>query len=219
MIVRRGLLRIFWRQALPGTWVGGLGLSAYALLWPEVMTVTDFCPSLLVFMQCLLLARFLGRYTSPAFAFTYSRGYARDVLWSHLMLASALSILVGCLPAALIVWSGLRSVVHDHFFHSPYFPIMAPYETWVPLGWFGLYLLLASAFHYVWIRRAQPTKGGRGGFYVSFAIVVALVTVFNMVFSLHGWLAWLSGVSYVVVLLCLVFGGRAIHRSVEVRTS
>ena len=219
MIVRRGLLRILWREALPPTLLGALGLSAYALLWPDVMVMADVWPALLILVQCRLLASLLGRYNSPAFAFLYSRGYSRDALWSHIMLASALSILVGCLPAALIVWTGLRSIVHVRLFHSPYFPIMAPIENWVPLAWLGLCMLLASAFHYAWIRRAQPTTGEFSGRFLSVAILVALVTVFNMIPYFHGWFAWLSGVSYVVVLVCLVFGGRALHRSLEVRTS
>ena len=60
MIVQRGLLRIFWRQALPATLVGALGLSAYALLWPDVMTVRDSWPGLLIFVQCLLVGRVVG---------------------------------------------------------------------------------------------------------------------------------------------------------------
>ena len=99
MIVRRGLLRILWREALPATLFGVLGLSAYALLWTDVMTVSDDWPALLIFVQCLLLVALLGRSASPAFAFTYSRGYSRDVLWGHTMLASALSVLAAWLPA------------------------------------------------------------------------------------------------------------------------
>ncbi len=217
MTIQRGLLRMLWREALPATFLGALGLSAYALLWTDIMTVRDGLPALLVLVQCKWMAVMLGRFASPEFAFRYSRGYTRDALWGHAMLASLLSIIAGWLPAALIVWTGLRSAVHDRLFQSPVFPIMASFETGVPLVWLGLYVLLASAFNYAWIRRAQPTQGGLGGRFITSGIIVALFTVFNTVSYIHGWFAWLSGVSYVAVLVCLVLGGRALHRSVEVR--
>ncbi len=155
--------------------LGALGLGAYVLLWPEVMTAQDGWSALLVVGQCLLLAWLLGQFRSPAFAFLYSRGYSRDVLWGHKMLASTLSIVAGWLPAALIVWTGLRSAARDHLFQSPYFPVMAPFETSVPLSWLGLYLLLTPAFHYAWIRLAHPSKGGNGGYYASMMLLFALV--------------------------------------------
>jgi hypothetical protein len=195
-----------------------LGLIAYVLFWPDVMTASDRWPSLLVGVQCLLLVGSLGRFTSPAFSFLYSRGYSRDTLWNHTMLASLLSVLVAWLPATLIVWSGLRSAVHDHLFQSPNFPIMAPCEIWVPLVWLGIFVLLTPAFHYAWIRRAQPTKGGFGGFVLSFGIVVALLMSFNIAFYFYfWWLAWLAGVLFVLAVVFLVLGGRALHRSMEVR--
>jgi hypothetical protein len=217
MIVRRGLLRILWREALPATLLGSLGLGAYTLLWPEVMTMNDSWSALLVVGQCLLLAGLLGQFRSPAFAFLYSRGYSRDVLWGHMMLASALSLVVGWLPAALIVWTGLRSAVRDHLFQSPYFPVMAPFETSVPLGWLALSLLLTPAFHYTWIRRAQPTRGGNGGHYTAFGLIVVLFALLNATRNVDGWFARLLGIAYVAVVLCSVLGGRILHRSLEVR--
>lgn len=219
MIVRRGLLRILWREALPATLFGMLGLGAYALLWTDIMTIHDIWPALLIFVQCLLLAGLLGRFMSPSFAFIYSRGYTRDAIWGHVMLVSVLSIVIAWLSGALIVWTGLRSSVHDCRFQSPDFPILAQFENDVPLFWLGLSILLASAFHYAWIRRAQPTHSEFAGHFMASAIIASLVTVFCMVSYFHGWFAWLSGVSYIVVLFCLVLGGRALHRSSEVRSS
>jgi hypothetical protein len=217
MTVRRGLLRILWREILPATLFGTLGLGTYALLWPGVMAIRDIWPALLIFAQCLLLSALLGRFTSPSFAFLYSRGYTRDALWNHTMLVSALSIVAGWLPAALIVWTGLRSAVHDHLFQSPYFPIMAPCETSTPLGWLGLYLLLAAMFHYVWIRLAHPSKGGQGGFDALLVVLFALLAVSNMGALGSGCGVWLLGISYAVVLVAFVLGGRVLHRSLEVR--
>ena len=217
MAVRPGLLKMLWRQALPATLVGTLGLSAYVILCAEVLTSRDPWVGLLVLAQCLLMGALLGQFRSPTFAFIYSRGYSRDSLWAHVMLASALSVLAGCLPAMLIMWTGLRSLVHDRLLHSPYFPIMAPRETWVPLTWVVLYLLLVPACHYAWIRRAQPTKGRHGGSLVTVGLIAALVVAFDMVRYLDGWFAWLSGALYVGIVVCLIVGGRVLHRSLEVR--
>jgi tryptophan-rich sensory protein len=217
MIVHRGLFRMFWRQSLPATVFGVIGLSAYSLLWPDVMTIRDIGPPLLILVQCLLLVMLLGRTESPAFSFIYSRGYSRDALWGHAMLASVLSVAVGWLPAALVVWSGLRSFLHDNFFQSPFFPIMSPFETTVPLIWLGIFVFLTSVFHYVWIRLAHPSKGGRGGFYGAQVLLLAATTAFILFNFVPGYIAWVSVISCVVVLVAVVLGARALHRNLEVR--
>ena len=216
MSIRWRLLRILWRQAMPATVIGGLGLAVFSLAWPDVLTPRDLWPGLIVFAQCMLLARLLGRFETPSFAYLYSRGYPRDALWGHMMLASVLSLLTAWLAAGLVIWTGLRSLLHDRF-QSPYFPIMAPRETWVPLIWLGLYVLLIPACHYAWIRRSQPTKGRHSGPLVLLSLLAALLVSVDMVHYLDGWFAWLSGSLYVVVVACLILGGRVLHRSLEVR--
>lgn len=215
--VRPGALKYYWRQGLPATITGGLGLGLLSLFWPDVLTSHTPWPGLIVLAQCLLLSMLFGRCESSSFAYLYSRGYSRDSLWKHMLTASALSVLATWLLASLIIWTGARSLLHDQLLHSPYFPIMAPRETWVPLVWFGLYLLLVPACHYAWIRRAQPTRGGQGGSCVVAGLLVTLLVGFNMVRYLDGWFAWLSGALYVVTVTCLVLGGRTLHRSLEVR--
>ena len=216
MSIRWRLLRILWRQAMPATAIGALGLAVYSLAWPDVLTPREFLPGLIVLVQCVLLAVMLGRFDTPSFAYLYSRGYPRDALWGHMMLASALSVLTAWLAAGLVIWTGLRSLLHDRLL-SPYFPIMAPRETWVPLVWLGLYVLLIPACHYAWIRRSQPTRGRQSGNLVLVSLLAALSLGFDMVHYLDGWFAWLSGALYVAVVACLILGGRVLHRSLEVR--
>jgi hypothetical protein len=217
MAVQRGLLRIFWHQALPATLFGMAGLSLYAIFWPDLMTWNDGWPTVLVFVQCLLLAELLGRFGSPAFAFLYSRGHSRDALWFHMMLASVLSVTVAWLPAALIVWTGLRSAIHDHVFQSPCFPILASTEYGAPLVWLAFSPLFIPPFHYTWIRLAQPTKGGRGGFYATLILLLAASVVSHSIYRWSNCVTWLVGGLFVVALLVLVVGGWALHRSLEVR--
>ena len=216
MSIRWRLLRILWRQAMPATMIGALGLAVFSLAWPDVLTTHEFWPGLIVLVQCVLLAVMLGRFDTPSFAYLYSRGYPRDALWGHMMLASALSVLTAWLVAGLVIWTGLRSLLHDRLL-SPYFPIMAPLETWVPLVWLGLYVLLIPACHYAWIRRSQPTRGRQSGNLVLVSLLAALSLGFDMVHYLDGWFAWLSGALYVAVVACLILGGRVLHRSLEVR--
>jgi hypothetical protein len=217
MSVRWRLLRVLWRQAMPATAIGAFGLAVFSLAWPDVLTPRDFWPGLIVLAQCVLLAVILGRFDTSSFAYLYSRGYSRDALWGHMMLASALSLLAAWLAAGLVVWTGLRSLLHDRLLQSPYFPIMAPRETWVPLIWLALYVVLIPACHYAWIRHSQPTRGKQGGNLLVVSLLAALLLGFDMVRYLNGWFAWLSGALYAPLVACLILGGRALHRSLEVR--
>jgi hypothetical protein len=212
MILRRGLLRIYWRQALPATGWGLLSLTLYALVCPGVMSWRDLLPLQFIGLHCLLLAILLGRFHSPAFAFLYSRGYSRNQLWGHLMLVSVLSVLTAWLPAALCVWTGLRSFLHD-WFQSPYFPVMAPREVLVPWIWLGIYLVFLPAFHYAWIRMAQPTRGRWGGIFPAVALIAALLVLY----SLNGWFAGLCVGAFSITVLVFLFGARSLHRNLEVR--
>ena len=217
-LIRWGLLKFFWRQALPATIVCTLALALLALAWPDVLTARDLGPAVIVLVHCYFLSFLFGRFNSPTFAFAYSRGYSRDVLWSHMMLASGLSVLTAWLAASLVLWTGLRSAAHDAL-GSPYFPIMAPHEAWLPLIWLALYVLLVPAFHYLWIRRSQPTRGRHGGSLLVGGIVVAVLVGMERMYFIRddGWLAWLIGALYIIVVACQVLGGRTLHRSLEVR--
>jgi len=216
MPVRWGLLKFLWRRAVPVTVLSTLALALLALCWPDVLTPRDFWPGVIVLVQCMLLAKTFGRFASPTFAFTVSRGYSRDALWGHMMLASGLSAITAWLVAGLVLWTGLRGGLHD-LWQSPYFPVMAPREATVPLTWLALYGLLLPACHYGWIRAAQPTRDGHGGTFVILGLLVALLVGFRLVRHLDGWLEWLVGVLYVIAVVCLVAGGRILHRSLEVR--
>jgi len=217
MRIRLGLLTVFWRQALPATLVGTIALSLYALLRGEVLSCGDMWPGAIVLAHSLLLTALLGRFQSTSFAFVYSRGYSRDSLWSHMMLASLLSVATAFALSGLVLWSGLRSYVHDHIFQSPCFPIMAPRETWVPLVWLALYGLFVPCLHYAWIRCAQPTTGEKTGQFLAAGTLAALLTAFVLIRYLSGWMAWLCGTLYVVFVLSNVIGGWLLHRSLEVR--
>jgi hypothetical protein len=218
MKILPGLLQIYWRQSLPATALGALSLAIYLLFHQDVMEWHDQLPLFLVGLQCLFLAWLLGRFNTSAFAFLYSRGYSRDQLWGHMMLASAISALAAWVSAALIVWTGLRSYLFN-FFENPYFPVMAPLETIVPLAWLVFYFTLIPIFHYVWIRLAQPTRGRSGGMIAAAALLVAFAMSFEVARTpyLNEWYAWLAGLTFATTILCTLHGSRTLHRLLEVR--
>ena len=163
MHVRVGLLLFLMYQCLAPTLVAAPVALSYVLLTPGVLHWRSPFPALFIVVHSWLLASRLGRLRASDVAFLYTRGYSRDSLWLHTVLASALSALMVWLPGALTVWLGLRSLVQDRAFVSPNFPIMAGLETWAPAIWLAGYITLLPLFHYVWIRAAQPTRGWADG--------------------------------------------------------
>lgn len=216
--VHLGLIRIYWRQCLPATVISTLALALMSLTWGEVLTWDHPWIALAIVMHCVAVGFLLGQFDRPAFAFTYTRGYSRDTIWVHLMLASALSALMAWGIASLILWTHLRSVFQDQLVQSPLFPVMTPSEQGVPLVWLGLYLLLMPASHYAWIRIVQPTRSGQGGNYVVMGLLVSLLVAFYWAQWPGRWFGWLVGIACLVACVAMLLGGFLLHRSAEVRS-
>ena len=175
--VKVGLLRHLMRQLLPVTLVGLPVACLYVLLWRDVLRWRNEWALVFILIHGLVLTQVLGRFRKGSFGFLYTRGYSRNSIWAHTMLASVLAVLAVWAPAAIIVWTPLRGVAQDALFRSPFFPVMAPREASVPLAWLILYGLLVPAFHYAWIRSAQPARGGSGGAFVAAGLCVTVITV------------------------------------------
>jgi hypothetical protein len=107
------------RQCLPATLIGLPLACFYVLLTRKPLDWTNPWMGLFVLVHSLAIVFCLGRYRSPAFAFLYTRGYSRDELWLHKLLATALTVLAVWLPLALIVWLPIRRV---GMLFRPYFP-------------------------------------------------------------------------------------------------
>ena len=124
--IKGGILWHLARQALPVT-LGALPVAClYVLLWRGVLGWRDGWPAVFVVIHARLTMLRLCRFDQGSFAFLYSRGFSRDSIWMHTMLANFLVILAVWTPAAIIVWTPLRGLVQDALFRSPFFPIMAP---------------------------------------------------------------------------------------------
>jgi hypothetical protein len=160
-----------------------------------------------------MLAWAFGRFGSREFAFLYTRGYRRDVLWAHVMGTCVLSAAVPIALSQAIVWSGLRNFVHQY---NPMFPFVGVRETWVPLEWSLCYIVLLPLVHYAWMRMAQPFRGQRMG--ILFAGAMGFGAFYAYSIAPHGWRGGLLMAAGAVVVGALMIAGRRLHRELEVRT-
>ena len=172
--IRPGLLWYLLRPLIPVTLVALAVACLYVFLWPDILGWRDGWAAVFVLIHSRGIALRFGRFDQGSFAFLYSRGFSRDQLWGHVILASSLAALSVWLPAALIVWTPLRSLVQDVVFLSPFFPIMAPRDVSVPWMWLVGYGVSIPLFHYEWVRRGQPARGGAAGPLLVAGVIVAL---------------------------------------------
>jgi hypothetical protein len=215
MRIKMSLLRTMMRQCRPATLIALPIACFYVLLTRKPLDWANPWMGLFVLAHSIALAFCLGRYRSPGFAFLYTRGYSRDALWLHTILATALAVLAVWLPLALIVWLPIRSNVQDGSFRSPYFPIPMIREASVPWAWLAGYAILLPLFHHVWIRRAQPLADGDG------VVLLAIGTVIVIgILMLGGWLPhWFRTLLWalaVVVTATNLVAGLLLHRTIEV---
>lgn len=215
MKIRTPLLSMLFRQTLPVTLLG-LAIGCLYVLFARRVLIWQNAPlALFVLVHSIAIAAMLGRFRSRSFAFLYTRGYSRDELWLHKMLATILTVLAVWLPMAVIVWAPIRSTLQDKLFASPYFPIMSMREASVPWAWLAGYAILLSLFHYVWIRRAQPMRGGNGVVLLAIGVVIAMATL--MSFRWHSpWFKTLVCTLSVVIVATTLIAGRLLHRQLEV---
>jgi hypothetical protein len=210
------LLTWMLRPVLPVSLVAMVVALAYVLSRHEPLDTKDgWAGAFIVVHGCLVVMR-LGRTTAGPFAFLYTRGYSRDRLWAHTMLTTLAAVVVVWVPAALTIWLGLRSNYQDVLRQSPFFPIMAPLETAVPLVWLAAYVVLLAVLHYAWIRQAQPTRGGAAGPLMVAGLVVAGLSIFNAG-QIEQPVYWIIWIGCVVVTVAALWGGLRLHRRIEVR--
>lgn len=215
MKIRMSLLTILLKQTMPVTLIVLPITCLYLLFTHDVLTWQNPWLALLVLGHSIAIAFCLGRCGSPSFVFLYTRGYSRDELWTHKMLGTILAVLMVWLPAALILWLGVRSAVQDKLFVSPYFPIMTIREASVPWFWLGGYAILLPLFHYVWIRRAQPLRGENGVVLLAIGVVVVIGTLM----SFRWYPVWFRSLIYAlsaVMIVTTLVAGRILHRNLEV---
>ena len=216
MGIKLSLIGTFLRQTLGVTLTALTVMLFTVLFYREVFEWYNPWMSLLVLMHSILIVFRLGRFRSRSFTFMYTRGFSRDQLWVNKMIASAIAVLIVWLPVAAVIWLPVRSAVQDKLFESPYFPLMMIRESPVPLFWLFEYAVLVPLFHYTWIRRAQPTRGGSGAVLIAIAAVIAGATLMN--FRSHpDWFETVVWTVSAVMVLTSLVGGFLLHRKLEVQ--
>jgi hypothetical protein len=170
-----------------------------------------------ILIHCIVIFALQSGAEGSRFGFLYTRGFSRDVLWSHRMLASAVAVLVVWLPAALLAWTGARSWVQDFLYQSPWYPLMAPREAWIPLAWLAVYAGYVPALHYFWIRAAAPARAGNDGFWLALAYGITLfAVVINRNRLIRADFFWPAVGVMTVLAIALLVAGRRLHRRLEV---
>ena len=214
--IRPGLLWYLLRPLAPAT-VAALAVAClHVLLYRDVLAWRDGWAGTFVLVHSYVIATRFCRFGRGDFAFLYSRGFSRDLLWGHVVLASFLAALAVWLPPAVIVWAQLRSLVQDVVFLNPFFPIMAPLEMSEPWMWPIGYGVLIPLFHYEWVRRGQPARGGAAGPLLVVGVIVATAVLMSEGVR-QPWFAWLCAAAGVVVVCATSVAAWLGHRDLEVR--
>lgn len=216
MKIKESLLTVLFRQQLPVTLVA-LPIGCILVLFRRTpLNPHDPWLALFVLGHSVALAVNQGRFCRPDFVFLYTRGYSRDTLWLNKVLSSLLAVLAVWGAMALIVWLPLRSTFQDLYFKSPYFPLFMSKEVSVPVAWLAGYVLLLPVFFYVWIRKAQPTRGANGAALLVIGLVTTVITL--MLFRWHPfWMKILISIASITVTGVSLIGGFLLHRSLEVQ--
>jgi tryptophan-rich sensory protein len=220
MRIRLGLLRWYLSPPLMMGQGACMGLAwAYVLLKREpLFEPNDFWPWLFILFHSFLVVKNLrGNGHVHRYGFLYARGFDRDTLWVHAMLAHVLGVLMVWLPVALFVWLPIRGAVQDHLLKSPYYPLFMPLEAPLPLVWLAVYIILGPVLHYAWIRRAQPTRGSDAGNFTTVGFLVAAFATLGMVLYREPWAKCFALATGLAIAGILLVAGWRLHRSAEVQ--
>ena len=215
MKIKNSLLAYCLRLVWPVNATALMVSVCFILLYPKYFLWNKGWTTMFILIHCIAITFVLGRLQNRSFGFIYTRGYTRDELWVHKMLASAVSALCVWGATGLLIGFGARSSLQD-LFQNPYIPIMAEREMSAVWFWLFGYALLLPLFHYVWIRKAQPTKSSGNGMLLAVGAVIAAVTLIGNRYHAH-WFAQLCWVVGGVIILTCMISGFFLHRTLEVQ--
>ncbi|MEX0653826.1 MAG: hypothetical protein WDZ31_04915 [Phycisphaeraceae bacterium] len=209
------LLAWLYTRSLPATLVALPVAVAFVLLWPEPLGPRMPWVWLFICVHALAVVALTQRTATGGAGFLYTRGFSRDALWVHLLLAEGLAVLCVWLPAALLVWTPVRSVVQDRWLANPWFPVMRASELAVPWGWLAGYVLLLAVFAYAQVRRWQPTRERAAGTLLAAGTVAVGLTLVAEGFHTE-WYGYLTWTALAVAALAMLVGAWRLHRRLEV---
>lgn len=216
MRIQWTLLRWFLQETSRINLAASLVWAGYVLFKKETLEVFDPWPWFFIGVHGYTLAALLGRYESSEFAFLYNRGFTRDSLWTHMMLATVLGVVSALIIATLFIFFPLRNYFQEKAFHNPYYPILATYDYKAVWAWWIGYAVSLPVFHYTWIRRAQPALHGNAGDWLCAGFLLTAFT--TLVLISYRSLFWVRMTIVFGFLISgvLLFAGWKLHRDMEV---
>lgn len=219
MQIRWRLLFWIFRQLRWLTLVTAATSSLYVLFSNERLDFQrDSFAIVFVLLHSFLISRLMGRVRSEQFAFLYSQGIPRNVLWCHTWLAALSSVLATGLLCAVLIVTPLRGMFQNAL-QNPWFPLMAATE-WPFLVWSLLvYAMVLPVVQYEWIRSATPYRDITSGHLLSLGFLtfaVLLANRFSAFDPLHLQMVFIAVFAMVPVSLGIF--GQWLHRRMEVRS-
>ncbi len=208
------LMRPLWLM-IACTWVGWGGWTLFTRtpLFVEWFSAFIFvlCNSLMIVLWIMPFQRHVS--------VLYTGRYDRRTIWSHVMLAGAVAVLLECLGVALLVWTPLRSMVQVTFWGSPFYPYVAVREWIVPIYWLLGYGLFVPVLYYAFARAAYPARGAMGGFWLAGVLVLAAFAIL-LEDSLYPAWSWTYAALWGALLcagVAMLAGAYWMRHRVEVR--
>jgi hypothetical protein len=216
MQLNRALVGWYFRAARSVTLPAAVAAALYVITYTGRLSETLFVPFALIVVQSVTTAWLMSRFNSPAAAFLYTRGFTRDRLWAHRIVAHLLCVITVWGPASLLVWLGVRSVIQEQLFENPYYPLMTTTDFAAPGWWLAAYLLLVGIVEYGPIRRAQPTLDYDAGYMIEFGLLIMLL-MFLTTRWLGTWYFVLVAAAFTSTSVALLVGSWRLHREIKVR--
>ena len=168
-----------------------------------------------ILIHSVAITFILGRVRSRSFAFIYTRGFSRDVLWLHKMLASVVSVFVAWLRRAFDR-AGRPKPLQDWFRN----PVSADHGRKGNVRRVVLAVRVCDSAADVslclWIRKAQPTRSPGSGMLLAVGLFFTGLTLVS--FSNHApWFVMLCGLLAAVMIATCTISGFLLHRTLEVQ--
>lgn len=210
-----------WRRSLAATIVAVVLAVGLMLLVPDRLQpqfARNWMPLylMLAFAHAVAVVAFQGRPFSGPTGYLYSRGFTRDRLWVHQVLASVVSVLVVWLVAGTVVWLPLRGWWQGTVMNNPFYPGADALEGGFVLRPLALALWLVPMLHYSWIRRAQPTRDRLvGPMLLAWALLGGLWSFLPSGTRGFALLPWIAAMVIALPVSLTVLGWR-LHRRMEV---
>lgn len=191
--------------------------AVFALCAPGPLFEHRVVPILFAAVHIAFVVALLSPARPGVAGFLYTRGLSRDLIWNHITLVTAASILIVWTPAALIAMTPIRSALHD-LLQSPFYPLIYAREWSTPFRWLLAYVCFASVAHYIWTRGLQPCQDRGPGLPLGAGVViVALILAYVPPIAVEPAPALKALVVLGAIAIAAICfrAGRQLHRTLE----